>query len=146
MNSTTVVLPLIDARLYAGTPNTTAPLPPTTVVTTVENITVKASFDEAQLNNRLSGFKQSLPTLAAVEVEVNFNGDSADTFLSSFRVACFNRYPIPIAVRDGAGFNFTGLMGVFSADNDQPLSGVTGNKFSLKPWAVGFSGNQPSFT
>jgi hypothetical protein len=145
MNSTTVVLPLVDAKLYAGTANTTAPLPPTTLVTTVENVSVKATWDEAQLNNRNSGFKQSLPTLVAVELEVNFNGDSADTYLANFRTAAFNRYPMPIAVRDGAGFNFTGLMGVFSGDNDQPLAGNDGNKFTLKPWAVGVSGSQPAF-
>jgi hypothetical protein len=142
--ATTVVLSLIDAKLYRGTPNTTT-LPATTLVTTVENVSLKITMEEAAANNRLTAVKQQLPSLAGIDMEINFLSDSADTHLAAFRTAFINRQPIPLRVIDAAGLAFGGLMGVFGLDNDQQLSGVPMNKFTLKPWAVGFAGTQPTF-
>jgi len=147
MNGTTVVLSLIDAVLYRGAPNTTTiPTTSGTKVTTVENLTLKLTYDEAPANNRQTPIKQSLPSLLGVELEANFPSDSADTHLAAFRSALINRYPLPLLISDGSdtGYRFGGVMGVFGGDNDQALPSVPMNKFTLRPWAVGFTGNQPS--
>ncbi len=147
MNSTTMKLSLIDAKLYYGTPNTTGSA--NTLCTTVENVGLKVTYTEAKANNRNTPIEQSLPSLAAVSLEVNFPSDSADLALQAFRTAALNRYPIPIKVADGSeqnSYQFSGTMGVYSVDNDQPLPNVPQNKFELKPWAVGASGTQPSLS
>jgi len=144
-NQTTVTLSLIDAQLLRGTAGSTGPLPATILCNTCENVSLKVTMEEAGANNRNTPIKQQLPTLAGIDLEVNFPSDSADQHLAAMRAALINRQAIPISVRDAAGFNFSALMGVFGADNDQQLAGVPMNKFTLKPWAVGASGTQPAF-
>jgi hypothetical protein len=147
-NQTTLKLSLIDAILYRGTPNTIT-LPASVVVTTVANVTLKVTMTEAKANNRLTPVEQCLPTFAAIEVELEIFSDSADAHLSAFRQALINRQPIPILVADGSeggGNRFSGVMGVFSEENSQTLEGIVTNKFTLKPWAVGYAGTQPAFS
>jgi hypothetical protein len=144
-NQTTVVLSLVDAQLLRGTAGSVGPLPATTLCNTCENVALKVTMEEATANNRNTPIKQQLPSLAGIELEVNFPSDSADQHLAAFRSALINRQGIPVSVRDAAGFNFSGCMGVFGADNDQQLAGVPMNKFTLKPWAVGANGTQPFF-
>ena len=146
-NQTTVKIPLDDALLYRGAPNTTT-LPATTLVATVENVSLKVTYEEAKVQNRLTKIAQQLPTIAAVDLEIAFAADSADTHLAAFRSALINRYPIPILVSNGseaALTRFSGLVGVFSGDDDQRIAGVAMQKFTLKPWAVGAGGTQPGF-
>jgi hypothetical protein len=145
-NTTTIVTSLSDAKLYRGSPNSNT-IPAATLVTTAENVSLKLTFNEAKVLNRASGIEQVVYTLAAVEAEFNIYSDSADVHLQAFRTALINRQPIPILITDGScvnGYLFSGLMGVGGGDNDQPLPGVPTNKFTLKPWAVGFAGPQPS--
>ena len=144
-NSTTVLIPIIDAILKRGAPNTTA-LPATVLVDTVENVALKLAYDKPEANNRKSRIKQKISTLVDIGLEINFPADSADTHLSAFKTAAINGQPIPITVTDGGPLMFSGLMGVESLDNDQPLSGVSGYKFGLFPWAVGASGPQPALS
>ena len=145
-NQSTIVVSLSDATLKRGSAGSTT-LPAATLVDTVENVNLKLTFEEAPANNRRTKIKQSLPTLCAVEIEINFPVDSADTHLAAFRTAMLGLQCIPIQVADGSGaFTFNGLVGVFSGENDQQLPAVVGNKFSLKPWAVGASGTQPTLT
>lgn len=147
-NQTTIKLSLTDAILYRGTQGTTT-LPATTPVTTVENVSLKLTLQEAKLNNRLSPIGQQLPSIADIALEINFAADSADTHLQAFRAAMINRQPIPILVSNGSeasNTRFSGLMGVFGGDDDEQLAGIPGQKFTLKPWAVGFAGTQPSFS
>jgi hypothetical protein len=145
-NQTTVVLSLVDAQLFRGNSGSVYPLPAQTLCNTVENVSVKVTLDQATANNRNTPIKQQLPSLVDIEIEINFPSDSADTHLSAFRSALIGRQAIPVSVRDGAGFNFSAAMGVFGADNDQQLAGVPMTKFTLRPWAVGASGTQPSFS
>ena len=147
-NQSTVVLSLVDAVLKRGTPNTTT-LPAATLVTTVKNVNLKLTMEEAEASNRNSAFRQYLPSLAGIELQIEFNSDSADTHLAAFRTALINRQPIPIQVTDssGSGSTFNGAMGVFPWENDQPLAGVPSNKFTLKPWAVGATSSaQPTLS
>ncbi|MGO8691633.1 MAG: hypothetical protein ACLQLG_18595 [Thermoguttaceae bacterium] len=143
-NATTIVTSLSDAKLYRGAPGSTGSA--SILCATVENVSLKLTFTEAPANNRNSGIEQSVLTLAKVEAEVNFWSDTADTHLLAFRQAMIGRQPIPININDGSaagGLLFAGLMGVSAGDNDQQLPNVPGNKFTLKPWAVGAAGNQP---
>ena len=146
MNQTTIVTSLIDAILRRGTGADVNPAAATTLVDTVENVTLKITMDEAPANNRRSKIKQSVPTLAGVELEINFPADSADPHLAAFKSACINRTAIAVYCTDGAALAFRGLMGVFGLDNDQPLPNVPGYKFTLKPWAVGVNGTQPQLS
>ena len=81
-NQSTVVLSLVDAVLKRGTPNTTT-LPAATLVTTVKNVNLKLTMEEAEASNRNSAFRQYLPSLAGIELQIEFNSDSADTHLAA---------------------------------------------------------------
>ena len=142
-SNSTMMLSLVDAKLYRGTPNTTT-LPATTECTTVENVSLKVTMEEAAASNRLNKIKQQLPSMGSVDLEINFLADSADVHMQAFKTALINRQAIPVRVIDGAGLDYNALMGVFGMDNDQPVAGIPTYKFTLKPWAVGFSGTQPT--
>jgi len=139
-NQTTIVLSLIDAKLYRG-----VAIPATVECTSVENVSLKLTMEEAKANNRLSKIGQQLPAMGAADLEINFPADSADPHLGAFKAALIARSPIAVRVMDGAGLDFNALMGVFNMDNDQQLAGVPQYKFTLKPWAVGYAGVQPTF-
>ena len=146
-NQTTVKLSLVDAVLYRGTPGSTS-LPAATLVTTVENVSLKVSKDKAPAFNRLSSIKQYLAVHKDVTIEISFPADSADTHLAAFRAAMINDQAIPILLGNGseaASTRWSGLMGVASGDDDEQLQGVPMQKFELFPWAVGASGTQPGF-
>jgi hypothetical protein len=146
-NNTTVKISLTDAVLKIGTVG--GSLPATTVVTTVENVSLKISKEKSPALNRLSQIKQYISTLTDVALEINFPADSADPFLAAFRSAAITNTPLPVYVAgtfEGANTRFTGIMGVESMEDDEPLAGVEMEKFTLFPWAVGYSGTQPGFT
>ena len=145
--NSTVKIALTDALLYRGTVG--GSVPATTLVTTVENVSLKTTKEKSPAFNRNTPIKQYLSTLTEVVLEINFPADSADTHLAAFRQACLTNTPIPILVKGGfeaAASAWTALMGVESAEDDEPLAGVEMEKFTLFPWAVGAAGTQPSFS
>ena len=145
-SNTTVKLSIVDAVLYRGTPG--GSLPAATLVSTVENVSLKVSKEKAKAFNRLSTIKQYLAVHKDVTVEIAFPADSADTHLAAFRYAMLHDQPIPVLLGNGseaASTRWSGLMGVESGDDDEELEGVPMQKFSLFPWAVGASGTQPGF-
>lgn len=144
-NSTTILTPIIDAVLKRGVPNTTT-LPAATIVDTVENVSLKVTIEKSPANNRRSRIKQYVATLQDVGLEINFPADSSDAHLAAFKTAAINGYPIPIQCTDGGPLVFNGLMGVESLDNDQQLTGISGYKFSLFPWAVGSAATRPALS
>jgi hypothetical protein len=142
---TTVNVSIADAILKRGTPNS-AVLPATIVCNTCADVSYKATANEAKASNRLSRHEQSLPGMIGDEIEVAFPSDSADTHMAAFITAFCNFQPIPIYVTDKASMiGFGAVMWVTSWDDTQTLNEVPVNKFTLKVYAVGASGTQPTY-
>ena len=141
----TVALSIVDAILRRGAPNTTN-LPAGTLCDSCADVSLKVTIGEAKANNRRSRHEQARPAMFADEIEVSFPSDSADPHLDAFMTAFINAQPIPVFVTDKAGMHsFSAVMGVFGLDDTQTLNEVAVNKFTLKPYACGYGGPQPSF-
>ena len=145
-NQTTVNVSIADAILKRGAPNT-ATLPATVICDTCADVSYKASANEAKANNRRSRHEQSLPGMIGDEIEVAFPSDSADPHLAAFKTAFCTFAPIPVYITDKNGMlGFSAVMWVSNWDDGQTLNEVPVNKFTLKVYAVGYSGTQPSYS
>ena len=143
--NTTIALSIVDAVIKRGAPNTTT-LPPTIAVDTCEDVTLKVSVSEAKANNRKSRHEQSLPAMYSDEIDITFPADSADTHLAAFITAFTTPGPIPIKVADKTGMIGLQMIAyVASWEDPNTMPDVPKLKFTLKPFAVGVGGTQPSF-